>query len=44
LDRDYSKYYNFTESFIETDVASQAELNEHHAEMRRFLESGEWKR
>jgi radical SAM superfamily enzyme YgiQ (UPF0313 family) len=44
LDRDYSKYYNFTESFIETDVASRAELNEHHAEMRRFLERGEWKR
>ena len=43
LDTDYSKYYNFTESFIETDVASNRELNEHHAEMRRFLESGEWK-
>ncbi len=44
LDKDWSKYYNFTESFIETDVASNAELNAHFADFNKFLRSEEWRK
>jgi len=44
LNRDWSLYYNFTKSFIETDVASNEELNAHFDEFRRFLFSEEWRK
>jgi radical SAM superfamily enzyme YgiQ (UPF0313 family) len=44
LDKDWSKYYNFTESFIETDVASNQELNDHYRQFSNWLESGVWRK
>jgi len=44
LNRDWSLYYNFTKSFIETDVASNEELNAHFEEFNRFLYSEEWRK
>ena len=43
LDRDWSKYYNFTESFIETDCASKKELDEHYSNLCAYLKSEEWR-
>lgn len=43
LNRDWSRYYNFTESFIETDVASNQELNDHFTIFDTFLRSEVWR-
>jgi len=43
LNKDWSLYYNFTKSFIKTDVSSNEELNAHFEEFGRYLKGGEWK-
>lgn len=43
LNRDYNLYGNFSKSFIQTDVASNEELNLHYQEFYKYLVSEEWK-
>ncbi|MFQ5759006.1 MAG: B12-binding domain-containing radical SAM protein [Candidatus Bathyarchaeia archaeon] len=43
ISRDWSKYSNFSESLIETDVASKEELDEHYRVLYEFLRSEKWK-
>jgi len=44
MERDWRRYWLYQDrSLIETVVATREELDSHIAEMRRFLESGEWR-
>jgi len=44
LNRNYSLYFYFSKSFIETNVASNQELNAHFTEFNKFLRSGTWRK
>jgi len=44
LNQDYSLYSNFSKSFIQTDVASNTELNQHYQDFYLYLASEEWKK